>query len=157
MNADRVRALLLTLPHVQETMQWGDNLVFWVGNKAIGGKMFVLLALDAASGSGQPLVSFAAGPERYHALLERDGLVPAPYFARIFWTAATRWDALGDAEWRELLAGAHELTLHKLPARTRNVLEIPVAEQRQLVMERRALLARRKQDSADTKAQRRSR
>ena len=40
MDAERVREYLLQLPHVVETMQWGANLVFWVGDKAIGGKMF---------------------------------------------------------------------------------------------------------------------
>ena len=39
MDAERLRAYLLTLPHVAETMQWGANLVFWAGDKAIGGKM----------------------------------------------------------------------------------------------------------------------
>src|ERR1700712_4622216 len=46
MDAERARAFLLKLPHVVETRQWGDNLVFWVGDKAIGGKMFALLNLD---------------------------------------------------------------------------------------------------------------
>ena len=31
MDAERLRAYLLTLPHVVETMQWGANLMFWVG------------------------------------------------------------------------------------------------------------------------------
>ncbi len=47
MDAERVRAFLLTLPHVAETLQWGDNLVFWVGDKSIGGKMFALVNLSA--------------------------------------------------------------------------------------------------------------
>jgi predicted DNA-binding protein (MmcQ/YjbR family) len=46
MDAERLRAFLLTLPHVAETMQWGANLVFWVGDKSIGGKMFAVLDLD---------------------------------------------------------------------------------------------------------------
>ena len=46
MDAERVREFLLQLPHVVETMQWGANLVFWVGDKAIGGKMFAVLNLD---------------------------------------------------------------------------------------------------------------
>src|ERR1035437_9571719 len=46
MDAERLRAYLLTLPHVVETMQWGANLVFWVGDKAIGGKMFAVIDLD---------------------------------------------------------------------------------------------------------------
>jgi predicted DNA-binding protein (MmcQ/YjbR family) len=45
MTAERLRAYILTLPHVVETMQWGANLVFWAGGKAIGGKMFALINL----------------------------------------------------------------------------------------------------------------
>lgn len=38
MDVERIRGFLLELPHVVETMQWGANLVFWVGDKAIGEK-----------------------------------------------------------------------------------------------------------------------
>ena len=151
MNADRARALLLSLPHALETMQWGDNVVFWVGDKAIGGKMFALLPLDAAVGSGQPIFSVAVGPERYHALLEREGLVPAPYMARIFWVAALYWDALSSTEWQEHLRAAHALTLAKLPARTRAVLALPAKEQQRFVLERRKLLAEKAKQAATLK------
>ncbi len=57
MDAEIVRAYLLTLPFVEETMQWGANLVFWVGDKSIGGKMFALVNLD---GDGKAVLSFAA-------------------------------------------------------------------------------------------------
>ena len=45
-KGDDLSAFLLTLPHTVETRQWGNNLVFWVGDKAIGGKMFALINLD---------------------------------------------------------------------------------------------------------------
>jgi hypothetical protein len=45
MDAERLRTFLLNLPYVAETRQWGDNLVYWVGDKAIGGKMFALMNL----------------------------------------------------------------------------------------------------------------
>ncbi|HEX3435717.1 MAG TPA: MmcQ/YjbR family DNA-binding protein, partial [Pseudacidobacterium sp.] len=63
MDAERLREFLLKLPYVEETMQWGANLVFWAGDKAIGGKMFALTNLD---GVGKGVLSFAAGPERYN-------------------------------------------------------------------------------------------
>jgi hypothetical protein len=59
MDAEKLRAMLLKLPHVVETMQWGDNLVLWVGDKAIGGKMFAVVDL----GKGGPVMSYAAGPD----------------------------------------------------------------------------------------------
>ena len=54
-DAERIRAYLLTLPHAVETMQWGANLVFWVGDKAIGGKMFALVNLDGDGEGGHLL------------------------------------------------------------------------------------------------------
>ncbi len=121
MDAERARAFLLSQPHATETLQWGENLVFWVGDKAVGGKMFALMNLD---GRGGPVMSFAAGLEHAAELREREGLIPAPYFARIGWIAAEHWDALGPREWHEELAAAHALVLAKLPARTRAALTL---------------------------------
>ncbi len=138
MDAERARAFLLSLPHVEETQQWGDNLVFWVGDKAIGGKMFALLNLDAGD---HGVVSYAAGSERFAELLELEGMKPAPYMARIFWVAAERWGALRDVQWQQEWRAAHELTLAKLPKRTRDVLAMPERERKKIVIERRKLLA----------------
>ena len=128
------------LPHVVETMQWGDNLVFWVGDKAVGGKMFCLLDLQAGV---HGVVSYSAGPERFAELVEMDGLVPAAYMARIHWVAAERWDALRNSEWEEELRAAHAITLAKLPKRVLEVLAMPERARKALVVERRKLLAAR--------------
>jgi predicted DNA-binding protein (MmcQ/YjbR family) len=130
MNVDLAREYLLSLPDVVETHQWGDNLVFWVGDKAIGGKMFAVFDLSANSKS---VASFAAGPERSAELLELDGLLPAPYFARIFWVGAAYWSALRDTEWREHLAAAHERTCEKLPPKVQRVLAMTKTEQKKLI------------------------
>src|SRR6201996_973681 len=105
MDAERARAFLLTLPHVAETLQWGDNLVFWVGDKSIGGKMFALINLDDESRLGrQPVIfSFATDPERFHELLEIEGVVPAPYLARAKWIALQHWNVFRKPELEDLL------------------------------------------------------
>jgi predicted DNA-binding protein (MmcQ/YjbR family) len=139
MDAERARAVLLGLPHVVETQQWGDNLVFWVGDKAIGGKMFALLNLDASGQHG--VVSYAAGPERFAELVEMEGLVPAPYMARIFWVAAERWGALRNAEWEAELGAAHARTLAKLPKGVLGVLAMPERERKRVIAERRKAIA----------------
>lgn len=141
MDAERARAFLLTLPHVVETQQWGDNLVFWVGDKAIGGKMFVLL--DLGSGLSKGVVSFSAGPERFNELLELEGAIPAPYMARIHWVAAEHWGVLRNAEWEKVLTAAHAITLGKLLPKVRRALLLPQREQKRLIVERRRLLAER--------------
>jgi predicted DNA-binding protein (MmcQ/YjbR family) len=138
MDAERMRGFLLGLPHVVETVQWGDNLVFWVGDKAVGGKMFAVVDIE---GGGHGVVSFAAGTERFAELVEREGLFPAPYLARIFWVAAEQWSALRNAEWDEELRGAYELTLAKLPKKVLEVLALPVKAQAKVVAERRKVLA----------------
>lgn len=122
MDAERARAFLLTLPHVKETRQWGDNLVFWVGDKATGGKMFCLLSLDAGV---HGVASFAADPERFAELVERDGLRPAPYLARAFWVGAEHWRALRHPEWERAFADAHARVWDRLPKRVRAALTQP--------------------------------
>jgi predicted DNA-binding protein (MmcQ/YjbR family) len=122
MDAERARAFLLTLPHVAETLQWGDNLVFWVGDKSIGGKMFALINLSAST---HGVISFAAGPERFAELVELEYLKPAPYFARAHWVAAESWSAFRPAKWQAELRNAHAIVFAKLTKRTREHLESP--------------------------------
>lgn len=125
-DAETTRAFLLTLPHVAETLQWGDNLVFWTADKSIGGKMFAVLTL----GSPRAALSFAAGPERFADLVEREGIFPAPYLARAHWVAVERWDTLPAAELKSLLRNARDLVYAKLPARTRARLESSPAQRK---------------------------
>ncbi len=122
MDAEVARAWMLKLPNVIETMQWGDNLVFWVGDKAHGGKMFALIDLQLDRGL---VMSFAAGPERAAELLEREEFCPAPYLARAHWVAASSWNALRGKEWEAELSAAHAYVLGRLPARTRARLGSP--------------------------------
>ena len=138
MDAKSVREYLLQLPDVVETMQWGANLVFWVGDKAIGGKMFALVNLEP---DGHGVISFAAGAERYAELVEQDGVFPAPYMARIYWVALERWDAMRAAELRELLRNARDLVEAKLPGRTRDALAMPAGDRKKLISARRKQLA----------------
>src|SRR5580693_6474932 len=140
MDAERAREYLLRLPHVAETMQWGANLVFWVGDKAIGGKMFAVLNLDDAQ---KAVLSFAAGPERYAELLETDGVFPAPYLARAHWVSIRYWGVFRSSELEELLESGRRLVYDKLPKRTREVLAMPASAQRKVLRDRKKLLASR--------------
>lgn len=130
MDADLLRTWLLTLPHVEETMQWGENLVFWVGHKALGGKMFALADLNQNS---RAIVSFAAAPDRFAELLETEGVSPAPYLARAHWVAIEHWDTLPTPQLKALLQDARTLVENKLPKRTRENLALPATQQRKLI------------------------
>jgi predicted DNA-binding protein (MmcQ/YjbR family) len=144
MDAERLRAFLLTLPNVVETQQWGNNLVYWVGDKAIGGKMFALMNLDTLGESSpvkkQGILSFSAGPERFADLLEIEGCSPAPYFARIHWIAAEDWQVFSNAEWEDHLRHAQAVMRAKLTPRTLASLALPASQQKRLIAERRILL-----------------
>ena len=150
MDAERAREFLLTLPHAVETQQWGDNLVFWVGDKRIGGKMFALL--DLSGGTMHGVIAYSAGPERATELLERDGLFPAPYLARAHWVAAEKWSALRNSEWEEELRAANAIIYNKLPPKTRDILALPAKAQSKLIADRKKVLAEKACVEADAKA-----
>ena len=145
MDAESLRAFLLSLPDVAETMQWGDNLVYWVADKAIGGKMFALVSLEPDHGA---VMSFAAGQERFIELVEIEGVFPAPYLARANWVAVERWNTLPAAELKQLLRYARELVCEKLPPKTKAVLAMAPAEKKKLIAARKKQLAARNAESA---------
>ena len=125
---------MLSLPRVEETLQW-DLCVYWVGDKAVGGKMFAVL--EPEPGEAQ-VMSFAVPPEQYHALLETDGVSPAPYLARAHWVAIADWQVLAERELHRHLEAAHARVEAKLPPRTQRLLLLPVREYRAQVREARA-------------------
>jgi predicted DNA-binding protein (MmcQ/YjbR family) len=137
-NNERIRAFCLGLPHVRETLNWGNVLVYWVGDRDLGGKMF---ALTNADGVGDVVLSLHCGTERFDELLENEGIRPAPHLARAWWVALERWDALRAREIEEELARAHALIYEKLPRRTKAVLALPEKERAKLIRERKKLLA----------------
>lgn len=141
MDNERIRAICLALPHTVETLNWGQVLVYWVGDREIGGKSF---AMTNADGMGDVVLSFRCGPERFHELLEIDGIRPAPYSANSYWVALERWDALRPREIEDELARAHALIYEKLPKRTKAALALPEKERAKLIRERKKLLAARK-------------
>ncbi len=145
MDAESVREFLRKLPHVEETVQWGENLVFWVADKSIGGKMFAVLNLDK---DGRVPISFAAGPEKFSELLEIDGVIPAPYLARAHWVAVERWDSFRQREWQEHLQHARDLIEARLPKKTRDVLAMPDAERKKIVSARKKAPAAKQKSEA---------
>jgi len=141
MDNERIREICLALPYTKETLNWEQVLVYWVGDREIGGKMF---ALTNADGMGDVVLSFHCGAERYSELLENEGIIPAPHLARAYWVALERWDALRPREIEEELARAHALIYAKLPKRTKVVLALPEKERAKLIRERKKQLAARK-------------
>lgn len=140
MDNERIREICLALPHTAETLNWGHVLVYWVGEREIGGKSF---AMTNADGMGDVVLSFRCGAERFHEILEIDGIRRAPYSANTNWVALERWDALRPREIEEELRRAHALIYEKLPKKTKAALALPEKERARLIREQKKLLAAR--------------
>ena len=134
MDNERIRAICMALPHVVETVNWGHHLVYWAGDRDVGGKMFAMTDLD---GTGTGKLWFHCGAERFHELLESDGIIASPYLAKAYWVTLERWDALRPREIEEGLRKGHALIFEKLPKRTKDLLALPVKERKQLIAERK--------------------
>jgi predicted DNA-binding protein (MmcQ/YjbR family) len=150
MDNERIREICMALPYVSETVNWGHHLVYWVGDRAMGGKMFALTDLD---GTGTGVLVFHCGAERFHELLETEGIIASPYLAKAHWVTIMRWDVLRLREYEEELRRAHALIYDKLPRRTKTILAMPEKERTKLINDRKKVLAERaKQLRPATKA-----
>lgn len=110
MDTETLRRYCLSLPHATEGIQWGNNLLFRIGNK-----MFAIVALDQTPVS----MSFKCTPEEFAELTERDGIIPAPYLARNNWVMLESLDALPRAELKRLIKDSYAMVAAKLPKKVR--------------------------------------
>ena len=140
MDNERIRAICLGLPHVVETVNWGHHLVYWAGDREIGGKMFAMTDLD---GTGTGVLWFHCGAERFHELLEVEGIVGSPYLAKAHWVTVERWDVLRPRQVEEELRRAHALIWEKLAKRTKTILSLPEKERKKASDERKKVLKAR--------------
>jgi len=100
----------MSMPYATETVQWGANLVF-----KVGGRVFAVLALEPA----KVWLSCKCRPEEFAELVERTGIIQAPYFARNQWVALETEDAMSAAEIKSLVRVSYSLVMDKLPKKTR--------------------------------------
>jgi predicted DNA-binding protein (MmcQ/YjbR family) len=148
MDNERIRTTCLALPNVKETVNWGHHLVYWVGDRDIGGKMFAMTDLD---GTGTGVLWFHCGAERFHELLEIEGIIASPYLAKAYWVTVERWDTLRPRQIEGELRRAHELIFAKLPKRTQTILALPEKERAKVIRERKLQLAARAKRPATAK------
>ena len=112
MTLETLRGLCLSFPGATEQIQWSDDLVF-----KVGGKMFCVASTEPDTVA----LSFKCDDETFAALIEQEGIIPAPYLARAKWVALERLDALPNRELQPLITRSYELVRAKLPARARDV------------------------------------
>jgi predicted DNA-binding protein (MmcQ/YjbR family) len=103
---DVIRRMCRALPGSTEDVKWGADLVF-----SVGGKMFTVVCLDPPH-----TVAFKCTPDVFAELIERDGLIPAPYLARAMWVQErAAGEVLERRELQELIKTSYELVVAGLP------------------------------------------
>ena len=106
MTLDDLQQICRSLPGVTEDVKWGQDLCF-----CVGGKMFAAVNLELPHQLG-----FKCTPEDFAELIEREGIVPAPYLARAMWVQEGELgSALDRKELTALLRSAYDLIVAKLP------------------------------------------
>jgi len=106
MNVDSIREYCLSFPEAKENIQWGDNLCF-----KVRGKIFAILGLERVPQQ----LCFKVTPEAFAELIEREGIIPAPYLARYKWVLLQRLDAIRWAELEDLIQQSYEMVVAKAP------------------------------------------
>lgn len=115
-SAEWVRSVCMALPHSTETVQWGDDLVFKVGEK-----MYAVVPLEPAA-NAKALLSFKCTKESFDELIERPGIIPAPYLARAHWVSLEDPAAMTRTEMNRRLAEAYAIVLSSLTQKARAAL-----------------------------------
>lgn len=106
MTLEGVRRLCLQLPGAKEDVKWGSDLVFSVGKK-----MFAVVCLDPPH-----TLAFKCTRDTFAELVERDGIVPAPYLARAMWVQERAvGEVLDSREAEALIRASYELVVATLP------------------------------------------
>jgi predicted DNA-binding protein (MmcQ/YjbR family) len=106
MTLDAVRSICRALPEVTEDVKWGGDLCFCVAKK-----MFVVVSLEPPH-----QVAFKCTPESFGELVERPGIIPAPYMARNMWVLEQELGSvLGRREFEQFVKKSYELVVAKLP------------------------------------------
>ena len=104
MNVEVIQRFCLSFPQATENLQWGDDLCF-----KVGGKIFAVLSLNSVP----PGLAFKCTPEMFAELVEREGIVPAPYVGRYKWVLVEDLEALSWLELTELLRASYEMVAVK--------------------------------------------
>jgi predicted DNA-binding protein (MmcQ/YjbR family) len=106
MTLDTVRAICRALPEVTEDVKWGHDLCFCVRTK-----MFAVINLEPPH-----QLAFKCTPESFAELVERPGIIPAPYMARNMWVLEQELgETLDRRELAALVKASYDLVVAKLP------------------------------------------
>jgi predicted DNA-binding protein (MmcQ/YjbR family) len=113
MDLETLQTYCLSMPGATECVQWGHDLLFKVGDK-----MFVAVGLDTPNS-----LSIKCDDTTFNALIEREGIVPAPYLARYKWVMLETLSTIPDRELKSLIRQSYDMVRAKLPKKVQATLE----------------------------------
>ncbi len=106
MTLETVRTICRALPEVTEDVKWGADLCFSVGKK-----MFTVVNVEPPH-----QIAFKCTPESFAELVERPGIIPAPYMAKNMWVMEEELgETLDRKELTTLIKQSYDLVVAKLP------------------------------------------
>jgi predicted DNA-binding protein (MmcQ/YjbR family) len=106
LTAAQLQALCGQWPGVTRDTKWGVDMVF-----SVGGKMFAVMPSDGSEGGR---LSFKVDDDRFLALTDQPGIIPAPYLARAHWISITESQRFATAELAAYILDAYTLVRAKL-------------------------------------------
>jgi len=114
MNIETLRSICLSFPGVTESVKWGNDLCFCVGEK-----MFCVTNLEPPH-----TFSFKVVDSEFDELAGSDGFQPAPYLARAKWVLCTDPKKLNKSDLKNYLRQSYDMISAKLPRKQRKELGI---------------------------------
>lgn len=108
-DLEKIREFCLSLPGATEDIKWEKDLVF-----SVGAKMFAAINIDPPHDLG-----FKVQPDEFAELTLQEGIFPAPYMAKHHWIKFSDHRVMPFLELKRLLRQSYEMTLAKLPKKTR--------------------------------------
>src|SRR5258708_10012120 len=106
-DVEWIRKLCCSLPDATENLQWGETLCF-----KVRGKLFVTMHLSEGK---LPPVVFKCTPEKFHELVEIEGIFHAPYVGRYKWVLLANSNVLPASELENLIRQSYDLVVAKAP------------------------------------------
>lgn len=114
MTLEDIRAICLKQKGATESIKWGEDLVF-----SIGDKMFCVTGMDQTPVGA----SFKTTDDNFEELCSRQGFSPSKYLARYKWVHVDDISRMNKTEWEKYIGQSYQLVRDKLPARIRKQLE----------------------------------
>jgi predicted DNA-binding protein (MmcQ/YjbR family) len=113
MNIEKLRKICLSKPFVTEDIKWSHDLCFMVG-----GKIFCITSFE-----GEFRYSVKTDSETFTRLIEKEGVIPAPYLARYSLVQIISTEVFSQEETTKHITKSYELVKQKLPSNVISILE----------------------------------